>query len=267
MKNKDYKEVIRDDAMENINYLKTIFDMCGIECITKITKAKDIDNELFVGEIYGKDNKDFSIQLEASYDYFESKDQNEDTFKGFNMYIALLDENGEETINEGTDFWTVGNTFIHLKSNKINEIHTKIINILWFIYEGFPIRNGDGQFEFLIISGHIDKGYIKNNRSRISHRLYDLEFLKENKLLLQMLERGIGFDDDGGKNYIMSEDLDEEKLALTVDGNITYCVASEESIGKGRCVHVAHQNAEESLEDLPKRVKDMKVLNDEGTIR
>lgn len=32
-----------------------------------------------------------------------------------------------------------------------------------------------------------------------------------------------------------------KRLALTVDGNITYCTATDENIGKGRCNHVAHQ--------------------------
>ena len=43
-----------------------------------------------------------------------------------------------------------------------------------------------------------------------------------------------------------------KRLALTTDGKITYCTASEDNIGKGRCNHVAHQKDGESNEDFIK---------------
>lgn len=33
-----------------------------------------------------------------------------------------------------------------------------------------------------------------------------------------------------------------KRLALNSEGLLTYCTASEENIGKGRCNHIAHQN-------------------------
>ena len=44
-----------------------------------------------------------------------------------------------------------------------------------------------------------------------------------------------------------------KRLALTVDGNITYCVASEENIGKGRCNHVLHQLENENIDRFLRR--------------
>ena len=32
-----------------------------------------------------------------------------------------------------------------------------------------------------------------------------------------------------------------KRLAITKDGRLTYCTASEENIGKSRCDHIAHQ--------------------------
>lgn len=43
-------------------------------------------------------------------------------------------------------------------------------------------------------------------------------------------------------------------LALTKDGRMTYCSASEENRGKGRCNHVAHQNIGESTQDFINRI-------------
>ena len=31
-----------------------------------------------------------------------------------------------------------------------------------------------------------------------------------------------------------------KRLAMTVDGRLTYCSADEHNIGKGRCNHVSH---------------------------
>ena len=51
----------------------------------------------------------------------------------------------------------------------------------------------------------------------------------------------------------------EKRLALTKDGKMTYCTASEENIGKGRCNHIAHQKNNESAEDFCKRVENSKI--------
>ena len=45
----------------------------------------------------------------------------------------------------------------------------------------------------------------------------------------------------------------DKRLALTNDGHLTYCTASEENIGKGRCNHCAHQNKGESMEEFMTR--------------
>lgn len=41
-----------------------------------------------------------------------------------------------------------------------------------------------------------------------------------------------------------------KRLALTVDGNITYCTATDENIGKGRCNHVTHQKDGQPMQDF-----------------
>jgi hypothetical protein len=46
----------------------------------------------------------------------------------------------------------------------------------------------------------------------------------------------------------------EKRLALTVDGHLTYCTASEERIGKGRCNHVTHQRDNESQQQFVERI-------------
>lgn len=38
----------------------------------------------------------------------------------------------------------------------------------------------------------------------------------------------------------------QKRLAVTKDGRLTYCTATEENIGKGRCNHIAHQKPGES---------------------
>ena len=45
-----------------------------------------------------------------------------------------------------------------------------------------------------------------------------------------------------------------KRLALTVDGQMTYCTASEENIGKGRCNHVDHQLPGESERQFTDRI-------------
>lgn len=47
-----------------------------------------------------------------------------------------------------------------------------------------------------------------------------------------------------------------KRLALTKDGKLTYCNASEENIGKGRCNHIAHQRAGESMQSFMNRANE-----------
>ena len=53
----------------------------------------------------------------------------------------------------------------------------------------------------------------------------------------------------------------KKRLALTKDGRMTYCTASEENVGKGRCNHIAHQRLDESTKEFCERIKDMKENN------
>ena len=46
----------------------------------------------------------------------------------------------------------------------------------------------------------------------------------------------------------------DKRLALTKDGQLTYCTATEENIGKGRCNHIMHQKIGESNEQFLKRI-------------
>ena len=46
-----------------------------------------------------------------------------------------------------------------------------------------------------------------------------------------------------------------KRLAMTKDGVLTYCSASDENIGKGRCNHVSHQKNGQSIEDYIKSVQ------------
>lgn len=53
-------------------------------------------------------------------------------------------------------------------------------------------------------------------------------------------------------------------LALNNKGQMTYCSASEENRGKGRCNHIAHQKPNESKEEFLERAeKEMEKLNNE----
>lgn len=45
----------------------------------------------------------------------------------------------------------------------------------------------------------------------------------------------------------------KRRLALTVDGRITYCTAPPDKIGMGRCNHVEHQKDGESVEEFVRR--------------
>lgn len=51
----------------------------------------------------------------------------------------------------------------------------------------------------------------------------------------------------------------EKRLALTKDGNLTYCTAPEDLIGKGRCNHIAHQGTNESKTEFLNRIS--KITN------
>lgn len=53
----------------------------------------------------------------------------------------------------------------------------------------------------------------------------------------------------------------EKRLALNIDGEMTYCSASEENIGNGRCNHVEHQKSGESNEQFMERVQNNRVPN------
>ena len=46
-----------------------------------------------------------------------------------------------------------------------------------------------------------------------------------------------------------------KRLAMTKDGVLTYCTATDENIGKGRCNHVSHQKNGQSIEDYIKSVQ------------
>lgn len=46
----------------------------------------------------------------------------------------------------------------------------------------------------------------------------------------------------------------EKRLALSKDGQITYCTADDDNIGKGRCNHVYHQKSNESAGEFLDRM-------------
>ena len=54
-----------------------------------------------------------------------------------------------------------------------------------------------------------------------------------------------------------------KRLAMTTDGKLTYCSASDENIGKGRCNHIGHALKGESELDFLNRInKTMKLLEE-----
>lgn len=54
----------------------------------------------------------------------------------------------------------------------------------------------------------------------------------------------------------------EKRLALTKEGNLTYCTASDENLGKGRCNHISHQGVNQTKEDFLNSLSDTcKILN------
>lgn len=48
----------------------------------------------------------------------------------------------------------------------------------------------------------------------------------------------------------------QTRLAITVDGKLTQCTASEENIGKGRCNHIAHQQEGQSVEEFIESIEE-----------
>lgn len=56
------------------------------------------------------------------------------------------------------------------------------------------------------------------------------------------------------------------RLALTVDGKLTYCTATPENVGKGKCNHVSHQNLVESAEDFLTRIKSNEIKSNDYVI-
>lgn len=46
-----------------------------------------------------------------------------------------------------------------------------------------------------------------------------------------------------------------KRLAITKDGQLTYCTADDEHIGRGRCNHLAHQLKNETCEDFIRRME------------
>lgn len=55
-----------------------------------------------------------------------------------------------------------------------------------------------------------------------------------------------------------------KRLALTIDGRLTYCSASEENIGKGRCNHIDHQKSNETKQEFLNRIAfdgNSKIIN------
>ena len=59
-------------------------------------------------------------------------------------------------------------------------------------------------------------------------------------------------------------------LALTEDGRMTYCTASEDQMGKGRCNHVRHQKEGQSVKDFIEEIikpninKDLEAMKQNG---
>ena len=48
-----------------------------------------------------------------------------------------------------------------------------------------------------------------------------------------------------------------KRLAMTVDGRLTYCTADDEHIGRGRCNHIAHQRMGEDPQDFLDRANEI----------
>lgn len=53
-----------------------------------------------------------------------------------------------------------------------------------------------------------------------------------------------------------------KRLAMTADGKLTYCSATEENVGKGRCNHIGHSKDGETQFDFVKRTEHvLEVMN------
>lgn len=55
--------------------------------------------------------------------------------------------------------------------------------------------------------------------------------------------------------------MKNKRLALNADGVLTYCTASEENIGKGRCNHIEHQRSDESTAQFMDRTSTRDQFN------
>lgn len=56
-----------------------------------------------------------------------------------------------------------------------------------------------------------------------------------------------------------------KRLAMTTDGKLTFCSATEENIGKGRCNHVSHAKDGENQVDFLKRNEEIiKITEKDG---
>ena len=76
------------DNLNKLNeFFNDIFGMIGIDF------AINEGNGLYIEDITGKG---FSIQVNPIYDTFEDFEQSESNFYGFELFYALLDENGKE---------------------------------------------------------------------------------------------------------------------------------------------------------------------------
>lgn len=53
------------------------------------------------------------------------------------------------------------------------------------------------------------------------------------------------------------------RLSLNTEGELTYCTASEENIGKGRCNHIDHQRKGETQEQFMERTEDLRFKMNE----
>lgn len=53
--------------------------------------------------------------------------------------------------------------------------------------------------------------------------------------------------------------MSKRRLAINENGEMTYCTASEENIGKGRCNHLTHQGDHENQLDFMERVSDLDI--------
>lgn len=53
----------------------------------------------------------------------------------------------------------------------------------------------------------------------------------------------------------------QKRLAVTEDGQLSFCTSSEENVGKGRCNHVDHQKDGESNEEFSERVEAVLINN------